>query len=77
MIGCCKTLLHLDSAHSAMSYDDIIFTGKQEEVVAVHPRDLFIPQDSWTFLSAGRILCCCQARHVHKLHFLSTRGVSI
>uniref|UniRef100_UPI0037E9352C DNA polymerase nu n=1 Tax=Semicossyphus pulcher TaxID=241346 RepID=UPI0037E9352C len=26
--------------------------GKEEEVVTVHPRAMFIPQDGWTFLSA-------------------------
>ena len=29
-------------------------TGKEEEeVVTVHPRAMFIPQDGWTFLAAG------------------------
>lgn len=29
-------------------------TGKEEEVVSVHPRAMFVPQNGWTFLSAGR-----------------------
>ncbi|XP_038126243.1 DNA polymerase nu [Cyprinodon tularosa] len=41
--------------------------GKQEEVVAVHPRDLFIPQDGWTFLSAD----FCQVELRLLAHFSS------
>lgn len=29
-------------------------TGKEEEVVTVHPRAMFIPQEGWTFLAAGK-----------------------
>lgn len=30
--------------------------GKEEEVVNIHPRAMFIPQNGWTFLAAG-IFC--------------------
>ncbi|KAK5604739.1 hypothetical protein CRENBAI_011449 [Crenichthys baileyi] len=29
--------------------------GKEEDVVTVHPRDMFIPQEGWTFLAAAEI----------------------
>lgn len=29
-------------------------TGKDEEVVNIHPRSMFIPQNGWTFLAAGK-----------------------
>lgn len=32
----------------------LVPTGKEEEVVTVHPRAMFIPQEGWTFLAAGR-----------------------
>lgn len=31
-------------------------TGKEEEVVNIHPRAMFIPQNGWTFLAAGTII---------------------
>uniref|UniRef100_A0A669B1J7 Polymerase (DNA directed) nu n=1 Tax=Oreochromis niloticus TaxID=8128 RepID=A0A669B1J7_ORENI len=30
----------------------LVLTGKEEEVVTVHPRAMFIPQEGWTFLAA-------------------------
>uniref|UniRef100_A0A8C4EI90 DNA-directed DNA polymerase n=1 Tax=Dicentrarchus labrax TaxID=13489 RepID=A0A8C4EI90_DICLA len=30
----------------------LVPTGKEEEVVSVHPRAMFIPQEGWTFLAA-------------------------
>lgn len=31
----------------------LLLIGKEEEVVNIHPRSLFIPQNGWTFLAAG------------------------
>lgn len=28
--------------------------GKEEEVVQVHPRAMFIPKEGWTFVAAGK-----------------------
>ena len=31
----------------------LVPSGKEAEVVEVHPRNMFIPQEGWTFLAAG------------------------
>ncbi len=38
--------------------DDFVYIciGKISDVVTVHPRAMFIPQEGWTFLSAGECL---------------------
>lgn len=41
--GCIKNL----------NYPVLFPIGKEEEVVNIHPRAMFIPQDGWTFLAAG------------------------
>lgn len=29
-------------------------TEKEEELVKIHPRAMFIPQEGWTFVAAGK-----------------------
>uniref|UniRef100_A0A3B5LRE5 Polymerase (DNA directed) nu n=1 Tax=Xiphophorus couchianus TaxID=32473 RepID=A0A3B5LRE5_9TELE len=45
----------------------LIFTGKEEEVVTIHPRDMFIPREGWTFLAAD----FCQVELRLLAHFSS------
>lgn len=36
----------------------LVPTGKEkeEEVISIHPRAMFIPQQGWTFLAAGKTI---------------------
>lgn len=33
----------------------LFHTGREEEVMTVHPRAVFIPLEGWTFLAAGTV----------------------
>uniref|UniRef100_M3ZHR5 Polymerase (DNA directed) nu n=1 Tax=Xiphophorus maculatus TaxID=8083 RepID=M3ZHR5_XIPMA len=53
----------------SLSLSDVclIFTGKEEEVVTIHPRDMFIAREGWTFLAAD----FCQVELRLLAHFSS------
>lgn len=44
--------------HTGNTFRDLCLvpTGKEEEVVSIHPRAMFIPQEGWTFLAAGKTI---------------------
>lgn len=55
----------------------LLLSGKEAEVVTVHPRTMFIPQEGWTFLAAGESTNRWQVLHIVASWWLNDIGVQI
>uniref|UniRef100_A0A3B5LMN4 Polymerase (DNA directed) nu n=1 Tax=Xiphophorus couchianus TaxID=32473 RepID=A0A3B5LMN4_9TELE len=67
LVSCGKSVAFGLLVSLSLSDGCLIFTGKEEEVVTIHPRDMFIPREGWTFLAAD----FCQVELRLLAHFSS------